>query len=156
MSGDKVLEYVGNACELKGVKFDFEWADICEFAYKRHLKVDWKNTIAVSELTEKFQKYFNKKESKDGKGTYVLYFPVNEETLNFDNINIEIIRNVGHKLKSFEKLNLIRLSIYSRQLSTVDHSDIVYSTIEEFNKTLIDKYTDETNFNQNLKESGGI
>ena len=29
MSGDKVLEYVGNACELKGVKFDFEWGDIC-------------------------------------------------------------------------------------------------------------------------------
>lgn len=148
MTEDRNLTIV---CELKDVKFEFEYCDLYEFAIKKHLKVDWKNPIAITNLTDKFQKYIDKEESDDGKGTYTVSFPASDEKLSFVNLNVGIISKTGHKLKSFDKLTLIR-AFDSPLGYDIDNPHPVYHYRKEFNKVLIDRYTDESTFNRNLKE----
>ena len=148
MTDDRNLTIV---CELKDVKFEFEYRDLYEFAIKKHLKVDWKNPTAVASLTDKFQKYVDEEESDDGKGTYTVFFPASDEKLSFVNLNIGIISKTGHKLKSFDKLTLIR-AFDSPLGYDINNPHPVYHYRKEFNKVLIDRYTDESTFNRNLKE----
>lgn len=149
MTDDRNLTIV---CELKGVKFEFEERDLYEFARKKRLNVDLKSRLDLNtKLIKMFQKYVDKKESDDGKGTYTVSFPASDEKLSFVNLNIGIISKTGHKLKSFEKLTLIR-AFDSPLGYDIDNPHPVYHYRKEFNKVLIDRYTDESTFNRNLKE----